>query len=273
MKVTSENYNNKNNLSSSSLSSRDMDAMSVLNLEYNSMTSSQKNILDERIMEAEEEEENYKNERAKMKAMSHTSRTTTTRSTTATRSITNDDQDDEEEEEVEEVGWSLDEDALVQKLTRTYLFDFDAVAQEMNKDKKDVRLRFALLSSNNGVAPIAVPKKKAAKKITRKNVQSKTTSSNSGSGSNSGGGSVRASYTPWSSESDDRSSSGSGTAVMGITAPPQAPGNDSFNSKVMRILPVSVNLDALPSMMDSEEDSEEEEDDGNGLTTDVDAMD
>ena len=49
---------------------------------------------------------------------------------------------------------------------------------------------------------------------------SKTTSGN-GSGGNSGGGSVRASYTPWSSESDDRSS-GSGTAVMGITAPPQA---------------------------------------------------
>ena len=269
MKVTSENYNNKNNLSSSSLSSRDMDAMSVLNLEYKSMTSSQKNILDERIMEAEEEEENYKNERAKMKAMSHTSRTTT-RTTSATRSITNDDQDEDEEEEVE-VGWSLDEDALVQKLTRTYLFDFDAVAKEMNKDKKDIRLRFALLSSNNGVAPIAVPKKTAAKKITRKNVQSKTTSSN-GSGGTIGGGSVRASYTPWSSESDDRSS-GSGTAVMGITAPPQAPGNDSFNSKVMRILPVSVNLDALPSMMDSEEDSEEEEEDGNGLTTDVDAMD
>ena len=102
-------------------------------------------------------------------------------------------------------------------------------------------------------------------------MKNKTTSSN-GSGGNSGGGSVRASYTPWSSESDDRSS-GSGTAVMGITAPPQAPGNDSFNSKVMRILPVSVNLDALPSMMDSEEDSEEEEEDGNGLTTDVDAMD
>ena len=103
-------------------------------------------------------------------------------------------------------------------------------------------------------------------------MKNKTTSGNSGSGGNSGGGSVRASYTPWSSESDDRSS-GSGTAVMGITAPPQAPGNDSFNSKVMRILPVSVNLDALPSMMDSEEDSEEEEEDGNGLTTDVDAMD
>merc|ERR1712195_278230 len=156
MKVTSENYNKNNNLSSSSLSSRDMDAMSVLNLEYKSMTSSQKNILDERIMEAEEEEEDYKNERAKMKAMSHTSRTTT-RTTSATRSITNDDQDEDEEEE--EVGWSLDEDALVQKLTRTYLFDFDAVAKEMNKDKKDIRLRFALLSSNNGVAPIAVPKK------------------------------------------------------------------------------------------------------------------
>ena len=160
MKVPSENYNKNNNLSSSTLSSRDMDAMSVLNLEYKSMTSSQKNILDERIMEAEEEEENYKNERAKMKAMSHTSRTTT-RTTTATRSITNDDQDEDEEEEVE-VGWSLDEDALVQKLTRTYLFDFDAVAKEMNKDKKDIRLRFALLSSNNGVAPIAVKKKNSS---------------------------------------------------------------------------------------------------------------
>merc|ERR1711865_1078664 len=107
--------------------------------------------------------------------MSRTSRTTT-RSTTA--SATNDDQDEDEEEE--EVGWSLDEDALVQKLTRTYLFDFDAVAKEMNKDKKDIRLRFALLSFNNGVAPIAVPKKKAAKKATRQNVQSKTTSGNSG---------------------------------------------------------------------------------------------
>merc|ERR1712028_196673 len=46
-----------------------MDAMRVLNVEYNSMTPEQKKVLDARIQEAEDEEDNYRSERAKMKAM------------------------------------------------------------------------------------------------------------------------------------------------------------------------------------------------------------
>ena len=65
-----------------------------------------------------------------------------------------------------------------------------------------------------------------------------------------------------------------------MPVPPSSTGDDSFNSKVMRIKPVSVDLDALPSMLSSDDDMSESDDDivdrGDrklANTTDVDGLD
>ena len=147
--------------------SREMDAMHLLNLEYKSMTASQQTLLKERIQEAEEEEDNYRNERAKMKAMGSAA---TSRRATAAR--------EEPEENEEATGlWNTTFDERVQELTRQHLFDFDCVARDMGSDfnKNDCRLRFALLSSNGGVAPV-VAKTKEKRSTSRGNGRSSASS-------------------------------------------------------------------------------------------------
>ena len=65
------------------------------------------------------------------------------------------------------------------------------------------------------------------------------------------------------------------SATTSVTAPPPAANDSVFNSKIMRIRPVTVNLDALPSMMDDSDEDDNSDDGGDDatLTTDVDAMD
>ena len=275
--------------------SREMDAMHLLNLEYKSMTTSQQTLLKERIQEAEEEEDNYRNERAKMKAMGSAA---TSRRATAAR--------EEPEEEEEATGlWNTTFDERVQELTRQHLFDFETVARDMGSafNKNDCRLRFALLSSNGGVAPV-VAKTKEKRSTSRGNGRS-SASSNSVRPTakdmyRSRGASKRTSaptaatepytpstYTPWSPSATPSSNApaypqrsstdlASPTATTTVTSPPPSTNDAVFNSKVMRIKPVTVNLDALPSMMDDSDEDDSDSDNGNAsntMTTDVDAMD
>ena len=81
-------------------------------------------------------------------------------------------------------------------------------------------------------------------------------------------------YVPWTSSHND------GDDVPTMVVPPSSTGDEMFNSKVMRIKPVTVDLDALPSMMSSDDDvsDSEDEDSFKGDTkrmegTDVDGLD
>ena len=85
---------------------------------------------------------------------------------------------------------------------------------------------------------------------------------------------MRSTYTPW------RPTRGESNAVPTMAVPESSTGDVSFNSKVMRIKPVSVDLNALPSMMSSDgdvSDSDDEEvfggDSKRAETTDVDGLD
>jgi len=256
--------------------SRDMDAMNVLNMEYKSMTPSQRTQLDERVQEAEEEEENYRSERAKMKAKGSSN---VVRRVVAQNNVGGQEEEEEETDEIDTTsgGWTKERDDRVQELTRQHLFDFEAVANDMGNevDKDACRLRFALLSSNGGVAPpiTATQKKKTqmktsvvAKSSAPAAARPQQSRAYRGQPTRSTASAPTSSYTPWSGAST------LGGSSAGIEAPPPAANDSVFNSKVMRIKPVSVDLDALPSMLSDDDDSEEDDDDDT-MTTDVDAMD
>ena len=271
-----------------------MDAMRVLNVEYNSMTPEQKKVLDARIQEAEDEEDNYRSERAKMKAMG--SRVTWQQKQEKQEDPTSHGDSEDEADEADENqesngngeeessngGWTSLADIHVQDSTRKNLFDFEAVAHDMSSfgdfDKDACRLRFALLSSNGGVAPKTKTKKKKMSSSSSSSSSFASSSSRHIAASSYHGETKRlprstpptSTYTPWA---PDRGQTSGRTSSTTISAPPPAANDTAFNSKVMRILPVTVDLNALPSMMDSEEEDSDDSGDEAMQTTDVEAMD
>jgi hypothetical protein len=275
-------------------SSREMDAMHILNMEYKSMTTTQQSLLNERIQEAEEEEENYRNERAKMKAMGSARKARMSAMIAKEKKKTLAADVVEEEQEL----WNKNLDERVQELTRKHLFDFNAVAKDMGNafTMDECRLRFALLASNGGVAPakkvaaastssmrlsrptpiVASTAETKVRKTAAEMYRSETTTTTKQLTSAS------STYTPWSptatSSTGDfyaKDTTALSSATTSVTAPPPAANDSVFNSKIMRIRPVTVNLDALPSMMDDSDEDDNSDDGGDDatLTTDVDAMD
>ena len=282
-----------------SLSSAKPDAMQILlDTEMAGLTPSQRAVMEDRVAEAEEEEENYRSSRAAMKARASKAavtrskmganvrgaRVSSAKGRNANTGYARGSRSQSSSKASLSPEWSKSIDAQLQQLVRENLFDFAAVATAMRKNSTaqpesaaafyttdTCRLRFALLASgkkptykSNQQSNANVPAAPATN--TRPMVPPPSTSVRSYEP-------VHSTYVPWNQRNVSDSS-----VIPSIAVPPSSTEDENFNSKVMRIKPVTVDLSALPSMLSSDEDASDADDDIRGDTkvsesTDVDGLD